>query len=31
MTAKIEYFYGTETEDPVEWLATFEKAATINR
>src|SRR5687767_13627478 len=31
MIVKIDYFYGTEAEDPVEWLAAFEKAATINR
>jgi hypothetical protein len=28
--AKIEYFYGKDDEDPVKWLAIFDKAAATN-
>ena len=30
-TIKIDYFSGAENEDPVEWLAAFERAAITNR
>jgi hypothetical protein len=30
-TIKIDYFSGAENEDPVKWLAAFERAATTNR
>jgi len=27
---KVEFFHGRNDEDPVEWLANFEKAAAMN-
>ena len=30
-TIKIDYFHGTENEDPTEWLTVFERATVTNR